>query len=213
MKIARFEFNLFGVNTYVVWDEATKQAAVIDPGMQTDAEALQLDEFIKAHSLNVTHLINTHLHIDHTLGNDHIIKHYNLTTEAHQGDATLGLGRAEQARMFHLRMAEPSPLNIGVNLHGGEEIALGAGKLKVIEVPGHSQGSIALYDAADKFVITGDALFNGSIGRTDLPGGNHQQLVNAIRKQLLTLPDDTAVYPGHGPATTIGAEKYQNPYL
>lgn len=115
--------------------------------------------------------------------------------------------------MFHLRMAEPSPLNIGVNLHGGEEIALGAGKLKVLEVPGHSQGSIALYDAADKFVITGDALFNGSIGRTDLPGGNHQQLVNAIRKQLLTLPDDTAVYPGHGPATTIGAEKYQNPYL
>lgn len=213
MKIARFEFNLFGVNTYIVWDETTKQAAVVDPGMQTDAEALQLDEFIKAHSLNVTHLINTHLHIDHTLGNDHVIKQYNLATAAHQGDATLGMGRAEQARMFHLRMPEPAPLSIGINLKQGDEIAVGAGRLKVIEVPGHSQGSIALYNPDDRFVITGDALFNGSIGRTDLPGGNYQQLIDAIHHQLLTLPDDTVVYPGHGPATTIGAEKHQNPYL
>lgn len=213
MKIERFEFNLFGVNTYIVWDETTKQAAVVDPGMQTDAEALQLDEFIKTHSLNVIHLINTHLHIDHTLGNDHVIKQYNLATAAHQGDATLGMGRAEQARMFHLRMPEPAPLSIGINLKQGDEIAVGAGTLKVIEVPGHSQGSIALYDADDRFVITGDALFNGSIGRTDLPGGNYQQLIDAIRHQLLTLPDDTMVYPGHGPATTIGAEKHQNPYL
>lgn len=213
MKIARFEFNLFGVNTYIVWDETTKQAAVIDPGMQNDAEALQLDEFIKAHSLNVTHLINTHLHIDHTLGNDHIIKQYNLTTAAHQGDAALGMGRAEQARMFHMRTPEPAPLSIGIELHQGDEISIGTGKLKVLEVPGHSQGSIALYDAEDKFVITGDALFNSSIGRTDLPGGNYKQLIEAIHRELLTLPDDTAVFPGHGPATSIGAEKHQNPYL
>lgn len=213
MKIARFEFNLFGVNTYIVWDEATRQAAVIDPGMQTDAEALQLDEFIKAHGLNVVHLINTHLHIDHTLGNDHIINKYNLATEAHQGDATLGLARAEQARMFHLPIAAPSPLAISVSLKQGNEIAIGSGSLKVIEVPGHSQGSIALYDAKDGFVITGDALFNGSIGRTDLPGGDYATLIKAIQTQLLTLPDATVVYPGHGPATTIGDEKRQNPYI
>ncbi|MDE7025672.1 MAG: MBL fold metallo-hydrolase [Paramuribaculum sp.] len=213
MKIAQFEFNLFGVNTYIVWDETEKQAAIIDPGMQTDAEAMQLDEFINAHSLKVVHLINTHLHIDHTLGNDHMIKQYGLKTEAHHDDSVLGLARAEQARMFHLRIPQPSPLNIDKSLHQGDEIAIGAETLKVIEVPGHSQGSIALYSAKDKFVITGDALFNCSIGRTDLPGGNHIQLINAIRQQLLTLPDDTVVYPGHGPATTIGAEKYQNPYL
>lgn len=213
MKIARFEFNLFGVNTYIVWDETTLQAAVIDPGMQSDAEALQFDEFIKAHNLNLVHLINTHLHIDHTLGNDHIINTYNLATAAHQGDATLGLARAEQARMFHLPIPAPTPLSIALQLHDNDTVSIGSGSLKVIEVPGHSQGSIALYDAADGFVITGDALFNGSIGRTDLPGGDYATLIKAIQTKLLTLPDATVVYPGHGPATTIGEEKRQNPYI
>ncbi len=136
-----------------------------------------------------------------------------MKLEANQGDALLGTKRAQQARLFHMRIPEPSPLQIDVNLENGDTITVGKSKLKVLSVPGHSQGSIALYNDADGFVITGDALFNGSIGRTDLPGGNHTQLIRSIRTQLLTMPDNTAVYPGHGPATTIGAEKYQNPYL
>lgn len=213
MRIQRFEFNLFGVNTYLLWDETTRQAAVIDPGMQTDAEAMFLDQAIAEKGLNVIHVINTHLHIDHTLGNDHIMARYKVPLEAHQADAILGQGRAEQARMFHLRIPTPSPLNIGVSLNDGDIINVGKDTLHVIHVPGHSQGSIALYCPESKFVITGDALFNSSIGRTDLPGGNQQQLISAIRSRLLTLPDDTIVYPGHGPSTTIGAEKHQNPYL
>ncbi len=213
MKIHQFEFNLFGVNTYIVWDEDTLDAAIIDPGMQTASETMELDNFLSSRNLNAAHLVNTHLHIDHTLGNEHMINRYSMKLEANQGDALLGTKRAQQARLFHMRIPEPSPLQIDVNLENGDTITVGKSKLKVLSVPGHSQGSIALYNDADGFVITGDALFNGSIGRTDLPGGNHTQLIRSIRTQLLTLPDNTAVYPGHGPATTIGAEKYQNPYL
>ncbi len=213
MKIHKFEFNLFGVNTYLVWDEATLETAVIDPGMSNPEECQEFAQFVERNSLQVTRLINTHLHIDHTLGNDYVEDRYGVGLTAHPADGFLGTNREAQAQMFHLRGVTVSPLNIAVEVKQGDNIYLGTSKLEVLEVPGHSPGSIALYSSADGFVFTGDALFYGSIGRTDLPCGSHPQLIGSIRSQLLSLPAATVVYPGHGPSTTIGQEMKINPYL
>ena len=132
---------------------------------------------------------------------------------AHPDDAPLGQARAAQAQMFRLRIPQPRALTTDSALADGQILPLGDESLEVICVPGHSPGSVAYYCRESNFVLTGDALFNGSIGRTDLPGGNHQQLISNIEKRLLTLPDDTIVYPGHGAYTTIGSEKFHNPYF
>lgn len=212
MKLKSFEFSLFGVNTYILWDEATREAAIVDPAMTRADECAWLDEFIASNGLKLVHLINTHLHLDHTFGDEHIMARYGLPIEAHANDRTLGLTRQAQADKFHLPLRLP-PVEIDVELNDGDIVTVGNERLRVICVPGHSQGSIALYDEKDAFVLTGDALFQGSIGRTDLPGGNHAQLVNAITDRLLTLPPHTRVYPGHGPASTIADEMRHNPYL
>ena len=213
MKTARFEFNLFGVNTYIVWDPDTLEAAIVDPGMQSPEECRELDSFITSHKLKPVHLINTHLHIDHTLGDDHVERQYGLSLEAAPADSFLGESRDGQARMFHLDFGELKPLRIGRELADGDTIKIGNGTLEVIAVPGHSPGSVALFSPADRFVITGDALFRGSIGRTDLPGGDGDTLRRAIRSRLLTLPADTTVLPGHGPSTMIAPERSSNPWI
>lgn len=213
MKIARAEYNLFGVSTYIVWNPKTCEAAVIDPGMQNPDECAHFKQVVERMKLQITHLINTHLHIDHTLGDEFVESMYGVGLMAHDADAALGASRGSQAAMFHLRGVPDSPVTIDINIKSGDKIFLGDEYLQVIEVPGHSPGSVALYSPVDKFVITGDALFKGSIGRTDLPGGDHGTLVKAVTNKLLTLPDETVVYPGHGPSTTIGAEKISNPYL
>jgi len=212
MKIKIFSFNMFSVNTYIVWDETSLETAIIDPGMISDADNQKVSEFIQLHRLKVMYLINTHLHIDHTLGNDYIEQTYGIGTSAHPSDEFLGAQRASQSRMFGLGLT-PQPLKISGELTAGEKIPLGKEYLEVIEVPGHSPGSVAFYSPAGSFVITGDALFNSGIGRTDLPGGNHSQLLKSITQQLFTLPPDTIVYPGHGPVTTIGNERMSNPYI
>ena len=212
MKIARFVFQLFGINTYVVWDPKTRNCAIIDPGMSTDREEKALTEFICRENLSVIHLINTHLHIDHTAGNQFVLNKYNVTVSAHRLDEPLGLRLKEQADMFGLPF-EPKGIEISTYLNDGDTVNIGDDKLQVIHVPGHSEGGIALYDATDKWLISGDSLFAGSIGRTDLPGGNTTQLINAVKNKLLTLPDSTIVYPGHGDPTTIGDEKRYNPFL
>lgn len=213
MKVARFEYNLFGVNTYVVWDPDTLDAAIIDPGMSDEREEKSMIDFIESRGLNPVHLINTHLHIDHTLGDDFIAAKYNLPLEASSIDKFLGESRDDQARMFHLRFDELPPLKIERELHDGDRIKVGNGELEVIAVPGHSPGSIALYSPADRFVITGDALFRGSIGRTDLPGGDGDMLRRSIRAKLLSLPADTTVLPGHGPSSMIATERTSNPWI
>lgn len=213
MIVDGFEFNLFGVNTYVVWDEPTREAAIIDPGMESTREEAVLTTFIEENRLKVVHLVNTHLHIDHTLGNDFVERKYGTGLEASTYDDFLGKARDQQAKMFHLRVAMTSPLTISVGLHDGNKVYVGKEYLEVIEVPGHSPGSIVLYSPIDGFIISGDVLFDGSVGRTDLPGGNHRELIDGIRSKLLRLPDSTIVYPGHGPSTTIGSEKRHNPYL
>lgn len=213
LKTARFEFNLFGVNTYIVWDPGSLQAAIIDPGMQTAEENGILADFIRDNGLHPVHLVNTHLHIDHTLGDDFVAETYGLKLEASEADSFLGDARESQAQMFRLNLGTLKPLAIGRVLHDGDTISIGNDELKVIAVPGHSPGSIALYAPADRFVITGDALFRGSIGRTDLPGGDGDTLRRAIRSRLLTLPADTSVLPGHGPSTMIATERSSNPWV
>lgn len=202
---------MFAVNTYVVWDDASREAAIVDPGMVSEADNNKLSEFIRRNNLRIKYLINTHLHIDHTLGNDYIEAKYSAGTYAHPADSFLGQQRAGQARMFGLGMA-PKPLDITHELKDKEKLWLGKEVLEVLAVPGHSPGSIALYSPDGGFVITGDALFNRGIGRTDLPGGNHKTLIESITKRLFTLPSETMVYPGHGPETSIGDERIALPF-
>lgn len=212
MKVAIFQFSLFGINTYVVYDPDTKACAIIDPGIINEEEEKALDAFIEREHLVVTHVINTHLHLDHAIGDNLLKNKYKVPVLAHRLDLPLGERMQQQAMMFGINK-QFSDVEITGYLSDGEIIKIGNGELEVIHVPGHSLGSVALYDKADSFVIVGDALFNGSIGRTDLPGGDFQTLIDSITNRLLTLPDSTVVYPGHGDPTTIGNEKRHNPYL
>ena len=196
LKVAKFGFYMFGINTDVVYDP----------------EFEEMEKFIEREGLKVTHLINTHLHIDHAVADNWVKARYGVPVEAHEADAMLGERIKQQAIMFGVQ-AEDAAVEIERRLEEGDVVRIGNGELHVLHVPGHSPGSICLYDKEDGFVIVGDALFEGSIGRTDLPGGNHRQLIDAIRSKLLTLPKDTVVLSGHGDATSIGREMEGNPYL
>ena len=212
MKVAVFKLLLFEVNCYVVYDPVEKKAAIIDPGIVDNREIESIDAFLKKNELEVVAVINTHLHIDHVIANSGLREKYNVPVMAHSGDKPLGDRLLHQARQFGLPFKME---NAGVTkyLDNGDVIKIGSGELKVIHVPGHSPGGIGLYDAKDGFLISGDSLFQGSIGRTDLPGGNMADLLTSIKRNFYTLPDETIVYPGHGPATTIGDEKKFNPFV
>lgn len=212
MQVAIFQFSLFGINTYLVFDPESKECAIIDPGMSNPEEEKAIENFIAEKGLTLTHIINTHLHIDHAAGIPFLREKFGAPVLAHEGDKELGSGIDQQARMFGLNLNLGS-LEISEYIKAGDKIKIGTGELLVIAVPGHSKGSVALYDPKGKFLISGDALFRGSIGRTDLPGGNYRELIDSIEQELLTLPDDTVVLPGHGPASTIGEEKRSNPFL
>lgn len=212
MNIAKFEFSLFGINTYVVYDPKEKKAAIIDPGMINREEEEAMERFIERNSLEVTSIINTHLHIDHAIGAAFAKNKYKVPLFGHKDDEFLASRLRQQAEAFGIN-AEVEDMSIDTYLEPGDKIKVGGGELEVIHVPGHSPGSIALYDKEGGFVITGDALFEGSVGRADLPGGNGEQLIKSIKDNLLPLPDSTVVYPGHGPSTTIGRERAANPFL
>ena len=212
MQVAIFQFALFGINTYLVFDPDTKECAVIDPGMSSKEEEEAIESFIADKGLKVTHIINTHLHIDHVTGIPFLHKRYGAPVLAHEGDKFLGSNIQQQARMFGLNLPLDN-IEISEYVEAGDKIKIGNGELEVISVPGHSKGSVALYDREGGFLISGDALFKGSIGRTDLPGGDYKELIDSIESRLLSLPDETVVLPGHGPASTIGEEKQSNPFL
>lgn len=212
MKIAKFALSLFGVNCYIVWDPHTKDCAIIDPGIIEERERDAMKNFILKNGLKVTNLINTHLHIDHCIGNNFVETEYGVKAQANKMDTLLASRIKAQAMMFGIP-GEVSDIEITCFLDDGDKIKIGNGVLEVITVPGHSPGSIVLYDAKDGFLISGDVLFQGSIGRTDLPGGDYETLINGIRTKLLTLPGSTDVFPGHGPATTIDNELQSNPFL
>lgn len=213
MNIQPFQFNPFAELTYLLWDPATRKGAVVDPGMSSKTEQQLFDGFVSSNNIELNYLLYTHLHIDHTFGHEHIVEAYRLKSMADESDAFLGQARAQQARMFNLGILAPNELTIDLPLTDGQIITIGKETLQVISVPGHSPGSVAYYCKDSGFVLTGDALFHGSIGRTDLPGGNHRQLIDSIRTRLMTLPPETKVYPGHEPTTTIGQESVYNPYI
>lgn len=212
MKISRFTVNPFGVNSYVMWDADTLEAAIVDPGMTDEAERKALDSFIERQGLKPVHLINTHMHLDHIFGNLYVKEKYGLDIKVHPADDFLGRSLEDQTTRFHLPIKATNQ-GLDVELHDGDRLYLGTEPIDIISVPGHSPGSVALYCPESGFVITGDALFRGSIGRTDLPMGDYPTLIAAIRDRLLTLPPDTVVLPGHGPESTIGQEKSSNPYI
>jgi hydroxyacylglutathione hydrolase len=210
MNIQTFVFNPVQENTYVVWDE-TGECAIVDAGCFSPKEFEKLDGFIKSKNLKPVKLINTHGHFDHIFGVEQCRKAYNLQWEAHNGDNFWIDGVVGKAALFGITV---QPVSLPeIELNDGDTIQFGNSTLKVLHVPGHSPGSVCFYDEKAKILITGDVLFNGSIGRTDLPGGDFETLISGIKSKLLVLPDDVVVYPGHGPASTIGDEKYQNPYL
>lgn len=212
MKVARFEFSLFGINTYVIWDPQTLECCIIDPGMSNSQERKALTDFISKMKLTVVHVINTHLHIDHAIGNSFVEETYGRGSEASKSDEFLAKGIQHQAAMYGIEETV-GKTEISHYLEDGDIIKIGKGALEVIAVPGHSPGSLAFYDSEDGYLFSGDALFNRSIGRTDLPGGDFDTLIDSIKGKLFHLPPSTIVYPGHGPETTIGDEMKSNPFL
>jgi glyoxylase-like metal-dependent hydrolase (beta-lactamase superfamily II) len=208
--IHTFVFNPVQENTYLIWDE-TGECAIVDAGCFNQREFEKLDGFIKSKNLKPVKLINTHCHFDHIFGIEQCRKAYGLKWEAHYGDNSWVEGVQQKALMFGIQV-QPIPLP-EIELNDGDEVLFGNSTLKIFHVPGHSPGSICFYNEESKVLITGDVLFNGSIGRTDLQGGDFDTLISGIKSKLLVLPDDVDVFPGHGPATTIGDEKATNPFL
>lgn len=195
------------VNCIVLGCETTREAVVIDPGGDVE----RIEQVVTRYGLTVVAVLNTHGHFDHVGGNHRACVVFKAPLMIHHADASL-LGRAaEVARMYGIS-GENSPEPDSF-LADGQEIVFGHHRLRVIHTPGHTQGGCCLYLEAEKVLISGDTLFADSIGRTDLPGGSHEQLIESIRTRLMVLPDDVTAYPGHGPETTIGHEKRHNPYL
>ena len=205
-----FVFNDFGVNAYIVSDE-TNEAVIIDGAVNSDKEMLSLKQFVDNNKLKIKYIINTHGHLDHICGNDRLKAEYKVPVLANFKDNDLIENVGREAAMFGFRM-NPQSLP-DQNIVDGDEIHFGNSVLKVLEVPGHSRGSVALYSEAGNFVICGDALFCGSIGRTDLPGGSYAQLIDSVKEKLFTLDRDCGVMPGHGGFTTVGHEIDTNPFF
>lgn len=212
MKIKIFEFNPVSVNTYVLYDD-TKECVIIDPGCYSQDEKKVLLDFILDNDLVVKHLLNTHLHFDHVFGDPFIADRFNVVIEANKGDEFLLEQMPLQLQMFGFDSSNTTIPKIGKYLNENDIIQFGHQSLLVLHIPGHSPGSIVFYNEKENSIFVGDVLFRGSIGRTDLVGGNHELLIKGIKEKLLKLPSDTVVYSGHGPLTTIGQEKRTNFYL
>lgn len=186
-------------------------AVVIDPGCFSRKEEEEIKDFILSNSLNIEFILNTHCHIDHVLGNAFLCNSLNLKPQIHEDDLVILNSVSAYGEAFGIKATEsPQPEKF---LKEGDEIKFGNSLLSVLHVPGHSPGHVVFVNHKQKFIIGGDVLFYGSIGRTDLPYGDHDTLISQIRKKLLTMDPDFKVYPGHGPVTTIGFEKANNPFL
>jgi len=210
IRIKNFTFNGFAVNSYLLFDE-TLECVIVDPGCYEPAEQREVIRFIEENKLKLVKNILTHCHIDHILGNDFIEKTFSLLPEYHKASEPFILSAREIGGSFGYQMNTiPTATNF---LQEGTPVLFGNSSLDVLETPGHADGSVCFYAPEEGFVITGDVLFKDTIGRTDLPSGNFDLLMSSIREKLFTLPDETVVYPGHGPETTIGFEKANNPFI
>lgn len=210
LYLASFTFNPFSENTYVIYNDK-REAWIVDPGMYHQEEVKELTDFLEEKNLTPRAIINTHTHIDHIFGVPALKNKYNIPFHIHESDLPVLQGAKGSAMLFGFNYPE-APKPDGFIPHG-HKWQLGDEAVDILFVPGHSPGSIAFYYAPGNWLISGDALFNGSIGRSDLPGGNHETLINSIKNELFPLPEETKVYSGHGPATTIGQEKKSNPFL
>ncbi|WP_418124825.1 MBL fold metallo-hydrolase [Chryseobacterium sp. PTM-20240506] len=210
LKIQAFVFNFASENTYILYNEH-KNAWLIDPGNMNEQETNLISNFIKDNDLKIQKILLTHAHIDHVFGLQWAYDTFNLPVHMHQQDQEI------------LDMLQMSGMRFGINIdpvkvevqyiNDGDELDFDGEKFKIYHVPGHSPGSIVFHNEKQKFMISGDVLFEGSIGRTDLYKGNYEQLINGIKTKLFILDDETQVFSGHGNPTTIGFEKQYNPFL
>ncbi len=209
LSVQTFTFNAFSENTYVVHDE-TREAVIIDPGCYGREEQEELSAHIEAKKLKVKFVLNTHCHIDHVLGNDFAKDKYHAPLLVHPIEEAVLKAVKNYAPVYGFdgyREATPDQF-----ITEKDTITFGNTTWKILFLPGHAPGHIGFYDEREKIIFSGDVLFANSIGRTDLPGGNFDTLIQSIHQKLFTLPDDVLVYPGHGPTTTLGEEKISNPY-
>lgn len=210
LHIKSFVFSPIQENTYIIYND-NKECLIIDPGCYFDEEKDKLASFIETNGLKPVKLINTHCHLDHVFGNKFVSEKYNLKLHLHP----------HEEQMLNLAPASGLMYNMPFDNYKGElvfikedeDFIFGDEAFKVFLTPGHSPGSLSFYSPSGKFVISGDVLFKNSVGRSDLPGGSHDVLIDSIKTKLMTLPDDTVVHSGHGPATTIGDERASNPFL
>lgn len=210
LKVHQLTFNPFQENTYLLEDE-TKECIIIDPGCNNDRERKKLTDTIQAHGLKPVKLLNTHCHIDHFPGNKFVCETYGLLPEFHELELQVMYHALDYQELFGFRLeASPEPANY---LKDGDEVTFGNTTLQVLFTPGHSPGSLSFYNEAERVIISGDVLFMGSVGRYDLPGASGEVLFKTIMSRFMTLPDDIKVYSGHGPATYIGVEKRNNPFI
>ncbi len=210
IKIHSFEFNPFSENTYVLSDE-TRECIVIDPGCYSAEESAELRDYIEKNELIPVALINTHCHIDHMLGNKFVAETYKIDLQCNELELeNLHFSPVYGPNWGIYPQISPEPTAF---LKEGDVIRFGKSELQVYFTPGHSPGSVSLYHKEQNFVIAGDVLFRASIGRTDLPGGDHAALLSSIRSKMFKFDDKCTVYSGHGPTTTIGFEKKYNPFL
>ena len=209
--VISFTFNAFAENTYLLYDD-TRECIIIDPGCYTQEERDTLKNYIDEHRLKPILLLNTHCHLDHVFGNKWVIDTWGLTLAMHRGEMGVLQRYPDVCRQYGIPNFDPSPMP-NKFIEEGDTITFGNSVIKALLTPGHSPASLSFYNDEEAYVIAGDALFHESIGRTDLPGGNHELLLQSIREQLFTLPAETLVYSGHGDTTTIRHETEYNPFF
>ncbi len=210
-QVEVFTFNGFQENTYVLYDNSG-ECVIVDPGCYERTERDTLKRFILVEELKPVRLIQTHCHIDHVLGSNYISREFGLTVEIHEKEETVLESCVQVASMYGFTGYEPVE-KYSTNLVEGDKITFGNSSLEILWVPGHAPGHVVFVDHESKYIVNGDCLFQMSIGRTDLPGGDHDTLLQKIKEKLFQLPDDYVVHCGHGPSTNIGFEKANNPFL
>ncbi len=211
MKIKQFQFNDISVNTYIVWDSQTLDAVIIDPGCYYPQEEQTLKQFVEDNKLSINHILNTHLHFDHIFGNNFAEETFGVAAKAHNADMPWLLQIGRRLASFGIQYNKSvNPIKPENFLQEGDTVSFGRHTFNILHIPGHSPGSLVYYCKEENILFCGDVLFKGSLGRYDFADSDGAALVQGIRQKLFTLPDNTVVYSGHGPSTTIGIEKVYN---
>lgn len=212
MKLQIFETNDFLELCYLLIDESTLETAVVDPGMMKEHKRNEVCDFIESKGLKVKYILLTHAHLDHAAAAEDLAKKYGVEVYANMSDAELAQNLPDQAMRFRLPV-NLKPLKFDKFLNDGDILMLGDERIEVIATPGHSMGGLMYYVPDSGFACVGDTIFQGSIGRTDLPGGDFYTLIESIKEKVFALPDETVLFSGHGPSTTVLREKQMNPYV